>query len=188
MSIFIAFIRGINVGGKNRIKMAELKHMLEASGLMGVETYIQSGNVIFESSEKGEILRKKIEDGLDKNFGISTLVILRTAGELEQLIQDCPFSKEEIEKAESLNSEGESMYVNLSVHAITQDTIEKLNGLKNTGEDFRIKNRDTYILLSHSIRNSKLANKLQKLDASSTMRNWKMLNKLIELVKKEFYL
>ncbi|MDF2636607.1 MAG: cytoplasmic protein, partial [Pelosinus sp.] len=90
MIIYIALLRGINVGGKNMIKMADLKHMFEALGLCRVETYIQSGNIIFESEENEETLRVMIENAITKLNGSSIAVILRTATELEQIIQDCP--------------------------------------------------------------------------------------------------
>lgn len=61
MAIYIALLRGINVGGKNMIKMAELKQMFEGLGLSSVQTYIQSGNVLFRSQEEEESLRLKIE-------------------------------------------------------------------------------------------------------------------------------
>ena len=59
----IALLRGINVGGKNIIKMADLKRAFETIGLGSVQTYIQSGNVLFKSNEEEEPLRKKIEHG-----------------------------------------------------------------------------------------------------------------------------
>lgn len=182
MSIFVAFIRGINVGGKNKIKMTELKHALEEIGLANIETYIQSGNVIFESDENAEILQGKIEHVLERNFGIVTYAVLRTGDELKELIKECPFSHEEIARAESLNSEGVSLYVNLSKEHI-QGLEEYLNKFKSETDDFRIRNRDTYILLQHSIRNSALANKLQKIDSACTVRNWKTLNKIMLMVK-----
>ncbi len=60
MTVYIALLRGINVGGHNKVKMAELKRVLEAMGLNWVQTYIQSGNVLFESGEEAEPLRKRI--------------------------------------------------------------------------------------------------------------------------------
>jgi uncharacterized protein (DUF1697 family) len=163
--------------------MADLKSALEAAGFARVEPYIQSGNVLFESDEKEEALQKKIESVLEENFQIPAAAVLRTAGELEQLVRNCPFTKAEIAQAESLNSEGESLYVCLLARAPAQDKTESLNAFKSADDDYRISNRDLYLLLRHSIRNSKLANKLQKLDTPGTVRNWKTLNKLLELAK-----
>lgn len=183
MAIYIALLRGINVGGKNKIKMADLKSMFESIGLNRVETYIQSGNVLFESSEKEDILRNKIEYEIETILGFSVVVVLRTAAELEQIIQDCPFSDKEVAEAESSNSEGESLYVSLLTDAPLQEKMEYLNNFKSIDDDYRIRNRDIYLLFRHSVRNSKLANNLQKLDVPATVRNWKTINKLHVLVK-----
>ncbi|MFZ7102486.1 MAG: DUF1697 domain-containing protein [Peptococcaceae bacterium] len=179
----MALLRSINVGGKNKVKMADLKRTFASIGLINVQTYIQSGNVIFESNENEEALREVIESALEKNFGITTSAILRTAGELEQLMHDLPFSKEEVMEAEMLNSEGESLYVDLLIQAPAQEKIAHLHTFRSENDKYKIKNRDIYLLLRHSIRNSKLANSLQKLGIPGTVRNWKTVNKLQILVK-----
>lgn len=183
MSTFIALLRGINVGGKNKIKMADLKCMCEEIGFTNVETYIQSGNVIFKSNENEEVLAEKIERGLEEKFGIKSSVILRTASELYQLKESCPFSEEELKEAEEKNTEGESFYVGFLTKAPEAEKIELLNAYKSERDNFVIKDRNVYLLLHHSIRNSKLANSLHKLDDTVTVRNWKTVNKLIEISK-----
>lgn len=183
MMIYIAFLRGINVGGKNKIKMADLKRVLESAGLARVETYIQSGNIIFESDEIEEALRTKIEREIEKNFGFFSAVILRSFGELEQLIQRLPFSQEEITEAEAQNSEGESLYVSLMAAAPAPEKSDFLTSFQTADDACRINSREVYLLLRHSIRNSKLANSLQKLEAPGTVRNWKTICKLHALAK-----
>lgn len=78
VSIYIAFLRGINVGGKNLIKMADLKRVFEKIKLYEVKTYIQSGNVLFKSDDTEEELKNKIEHEIEAFFGFSVKVILRT--------------------------------------------------------------------------------------------------------------
>jgi uncharacterized protein (DUF1697 family) len=182
MTIYIALLRGINVGGKNIIKMAELKRVFEAIGLYEVKTYIQSGNVLFKSDEGEEALRKKIEHEIEVIFGFSVAVILRTVEELEQIIDNCPFSEEEISVAESL-SESESLYVSLLAHAPSPEKIEYFKCYRSESEDFKVLGRDIFLLFHNSIRNSKLANNLQKLGVPATVRNWKTINKLAALAK-----
>src|SRR3954471_17899006 len=92
MTIYIALLRGINVGKNNRIKMADLKNLLETMGLQKVKTYIQSGNVMFETNDEGSQLSQRLEDEISKTFGFPVPVILRTAEEYEQIIRDCPYS------------------------------------------------------------------------------------------------
>lgn len=90
MAIYIALLRGINVSGHKRIKMAELRTIFAKMGLRQVQTYIQSGNVLFVTEEEEAPLRQRIEQGILAALDMPVTVILRTASELERLIADCP--------------------------------------------------------------------------------------------------
>jgi uncharacterized protein (DUF1697 family) len=180
MTIYIALLRGINVGGKNKIKMADLKMALENIGIARVQTYIQSGNVLFESQEDEASLRKKFEQEIAAVFGITLTVVVRTAEELERIVGNCPFSEAVLAEA-AATSEGESLYVAMLPEAPPQSGIEKLAAANNEEDEYRIDGRDVYLLFRHSIRDAKLATNLQKLGVPATVRNWNTMNKLIEL-------
>jgi uncharacterized protein (DUF1697 family) len=180
MTIYIALLRGINVGGKNIIKMADLKLLFESMGLIEVRTYIQSGNVLFKSSETEEELRNKIERKIEEVFGFAIVVILRSAEEINSIINNCPFSELEIAEAESA-SEAESLYVSLMPHAPSHDKVKDLNIYGSERDKYKIIGREIYLLFHDSIRNSKLANNLLKVHIPATVRNWKTLNKLAVL-------
>ncbi|ERI93680.1 hypothetical protein HMPREF1982_01443 [Clostridiales bacterium oral taxon 876 str. F0540] len=182
MITYIALLRGINVGGKNIIKMAELKKTFEALGLFNVKTYIQSGNVLFKSEESEESLRKKIENEIETTFGISLSVIIRTAAEIEQLICSCPFSEAQIKEAEAL-SQVESLYVALLPHTPLEEKLHILEAYKSENDDYKIIGRDVFLLFKNSVRNSKLASNLHRLGVPSTVRNLKTINKLADLAK-----
>ncbi len=182
MTIYIALLRGINVGGKNIIKMAELKRVFEEMALSEVKTYIQSGNVLFKSNETEKFLCNKIETELEKVFGIPVKVILRTSEQLKQIVLNCPFSKDEVEEAEK-SSEAESLYVALLAHNPLKDKVEAIDVYKSENDKYEIIGREVYLLFRNSIRNSKLANNLHKLNVPTTVRNWKTLSKLTELAK-----
>lgn len=182
MTIYIALLRGINVGGKNIIKMVELKQMFESIGLYEVKTYIQSGNILFKSNEAEEYLQKKIEDEIEKVFRISTTVILRTSEEVEKIISSCPFSEKEIAEADAF-SEKESLYVALLPQEPLQEKINSLNPCSSEYDKYEVVGRDIFLLFRDSIRNSKLANNLHKLELPITTRNWKTINKLVVLAK-----
>lgn len=181
MTIYAALLRGINVGGKNIIKMADLKQKFEEMGLTKVKTYIQSGNILFESDEEEVSLQNRLEHEIEATFGITVPVILRTADEIKKVANNCPFSKEEISAAEA-TAEGESLYVSFLARNPSLEGIEKLSTFKSPSEEYRVEGRDVYLLFGHSIRNSKLANNLQKIDVSVTTRNWKTINKLVALI------
>lgn len=182
MPIYIALLRGINVGGKNSIKMTDLRRTLEAMGLEAVQTYIQSGNALFRSSEDEEPLRQKLEQEIEKAFGFTVKVALRTATELERVANSCPFSKDEIEKAES-TAVGESLYVAFLTQEPSTEKIERFGAYRSEGDDYRVEGREVYLLFGNSIRNSRLTNNLTRLDDSATVRNWKTLGKLVGLAR-----
>lgn len=182
MTVYIAMLRGINVGGKNIVKMAELKRVFESIGLCEVKTCIQSGNVLFKSKEPEGVLCNKIEHEIEAAFGIPAKIILRTTAELERIILNCPFSTDEVKKAEAL-SEVESLYVALLTHNPLKENIQFVDAYRSESDKYQIIGRDVYLLFQHSIRNSKLANNLYKLNVPTTVRNWKTLSKLFELAK-----
>ncbi|MFJ8517583.1 DUF1697 domain-containing protein [Lysinibacillus xylanilyticus] len=182
MTIYIAFLRGINVGGHNKIIMAELRSSLEQLGLHNVKTYIQSGNILFESNEAEELLQTRIHDKIKEDFGVSSVVVIRTAEELQQIVSQSPFSDQLI--SEALQScKGECLHVALLPSAPSKVNSDKFLSYANERELSVIDGRDVYLLFYDSIRNSKLGNNLIKLEVPATVRNWKTLMKLSSMVE-----
>src|SRR2546430_12662867 len=94
MTTYVALLRGINVGGQKLIRMAELQRVLTAAGFKKVRTYIQSGNVFFESrSTNVAEITTKFERTLKQDLGHEVTVMLRTLDEIEKLVNDQPFKK-----------------------------------------------------------------------------------------------
>ena len=91
MSKYVAFLRGINVGGHKLIKMAELARLFTSFGLKNVRTYIASGNVLFETAEGADTVGGRIEEGLKRALGYGVKVMLRTISEIEDIINLDPF-------------------------------------------------------------------------------------------------
>lgn len=88
---YIALLRGINVGGNSMIKMSELKNNVEKCGFKNVRTYINSGNVIFESEEKNsEKIVVKLENDLSKTFNINMRIVIKTEEQLRSILSDVP--------------------------------------------------------------------------------------------------
>ena len=182
MMTYIALLRGINVGGKRIVKMAELKNVLLALGLKDVKTYIQSGNVLFRLDEKVDVLavQGEIEKEIKRVWGFDVPVVMRSVGELEQLIKRCPFSDDEVKQAERQSGK-ESLYVSFMASVPGNERVNLLKAYESEHESYFVIGREVYLLFRDSIRNSKLASNLQKVDAASTVRNWKTVNKLYEL-------
>ena len=92
---YIALLRGINIGSKNRIKMADLRTIFESMGYENVKTYLQSGNVIFDADSDNETkIADRIEKKINKTFGFSVNIIIRTESELKDIVNNNPFIEE----------------------------------------------------------------------------------------------
>jgi uncharacterized protein (DUF1697 family) len=177
MTINILLLRAINVGGNNMIKMTELKAMLETMGFGRVQTYIQSGNVVFESEERVDVLRSRIEQEITKTFGLSVTVVLRTAAEWERIIENNPYAEVELAK-------GWSVHLSLLTQVPSQEGIEKLCSCEIGVDEYHIEGNEVYVLFRQSILDSKLSKHLSKLGVSMTMRNWNTIKKLDAMIKK----
>ncbi len=171
MQTWLALLRGVNVGAANRIKMEALCRALESSGFSNAETYIQSGNILFESDESEQTLTKRLEALLESSFGYRGAVVLRTKSELDSIMQALPFSSTQIAEAEAVNTGAESLYVCL-YPALPGDLANRLEKIEPSSDRYILIGREAYLLLRQSIRFSKLAGVLQKPNDRGTARNW----------------
>lgn len=178
MEKYIVFLRGINVGGKKSVKMTELKKLFYDMQFQNVKTYINSGNVIFETNVSDvKYLNKIIESELEKTFGFIIPCIIRTLNELIQIIQNNPFS----------DRETDCMYVTLLSGKPDMEVIKKLNTYKNGVDDFYVINREIYLQCRSGYHVTKFNNNFleSKLQIAATTRSLKTLNRLIEIWQKE---
>lgn len=176
----IAILRGINVGGKRKILMADLKLLFDNLGFFNIETYIQSGNVIFNSIndtpniEISDMIKNAI---LDK-YEFDVPVIVRTSDEIERIIMKNPFYQKKEMDIERLH------LTFLKEEPTTENRLK--TELNNYEPDrFSIKEKDIYIFCAGQYHKSKLTNRFfeTKLKVSATTRNWKTVLKLLELSK-----
>ncbi|WP_159882004.1 DUF1697 domain-containing protein [Paenibacillus puerhi] len=179
MTVQLALLRGINVSGQKLIKMAELKQMFEALGFTRVQTYIQSGNVLFDPSgltESAEPLHKRIEKGIEATFGYQVPVVVRTVGDLERILTGCPFP------ADSLAS-GESLYVALLAQSPSEEGVQRLLACSSEIDEYRLAGDEVYILCRQGLGKSMFSNNFleKKLKVAATTRNWQTMNKLAAL-------
>lgn len=178
MRTYIALLRGINVGGHRLIKMANLKTMFEALGFGGVQTYIQSGNVVFQADEAEQPLREGIERRIAETFGFPVTVALRTHNELARVITACPFAPDAL-------AEGDRLYVALLAEAPESAGIERLVASNTEPDEFRVLGREVYLLYRQNMRESQLTNNLveSRLGVPATSRNWRTLTTLAAMSK-----
>jgi Uncharacterized protein conserved in bacteria len=178
MNTYIALLRGINVSSQKMIKMAELRTSLEHIGLQNVQTYIQSGNVIFDTDIEG---KEKIQDVVhavilrDFGFDVPTLVITREA--VGSILKANPFANEEENR----------LYFVLLKNPPEKSLVDQFKEQKLENEDFHITDQCVYLVCKKGYGNAKLNNNLieRKLKVEATTRNLKTMQKLLEMTAKD---
>ena len=175
---FVAFFRGINVGGKNTVKMSELSHIFIGSGFQNVKTYIQSGNVIFSSDMEQHLLPPMIEQAFEKQFGFQSVVVIRSDTEIIKIVDSLPFGVTEMEQVQNSTPDVEHVYIYLSASNLDTEKVNQICASYNGKDRFHIRNREVYLLCYQSIRDSKLAALLSKLPQQLTARNLKTMKKI----------
>jgi uncharacterized protein (DUF1697 family) len=176
MTTFISMLRGINVGGHKNIKMDVLSKLYESLGYTNVKTYIQSGNVIFDSSSTNiQELTEIIEGKLKGSFDFEVCVVIRTKNEFQNIIENNPFLKEDLSK----------LYVAFLSGTPIDPSINEIDSIKGDSEKYFISGKEIYLYYPNGVREAKLSNNFfeKKLNVSATTRNWNTVNKLYAMSK-----
>jgi uncharacterized protein (DUF1697 family) len=172
MSKYVAFLRAINVGGTTLIKMSDLKLMFESFGLYNVQTYIQTGNVIFESDEgDASLLEQQIERQLEKSMGKRIPLFVRTIREVVDMARKCPFDP----------GESETAYVVILDEKPDRKDIRKLLSLNSAADEFTVLGKQAFALRrdrDNSIFSNNAVEKI--LGVAGTTRNLTVIRKLAE--------
>lgn len=175
---YISILRGINVGGNRKILMKDLKSLYDGLFFLKVETYIQSGNVVFESDLKlsNADLEMKIEQAIIETFGFDVPVIVRTADEWARSIVNNPFWKEE-------DAYIDRLHLTCLKEMPSPELLEKIKLFQFLPDRYEILGRDVFIFCAAGYGTSKLVNSFleSKLKTPATTRNWKTVMKLHEM-------
>jgi len=175
---YLSILRGINVSGQKKIKMADLKSLYENLGLSDVITYIQSGNVIFYSKKKNrKNLKDAIEKAIEEKYAFHVPVDIRTAKELETIVSRCPYEEAKIE------TNGTKILVTFLASIPSKERVDALLEHVKPPEKLLAKGSEVYLYCPNGYGKSKLSNTFleSKLGVSATTRNWKSVNALCEL-------
>jgi uncharacterized protein (DUF1697 family) len=182
MTVYVALLRGINVSGQKIIKMEALRAIFASLQFQNVKTYIQSGNVIFESTEDSvDVLQERTESRLEETLGYKVPVMIRTMSELEKVIRQNPFARSE-------NIDDGHLYVTFLSQVPTADAIHGLESYKNDVDDFRVVDREVYLLCRNAYGRSLFSNNFleNKLGVLATTRNWNTVNRIANMIKREY--
>lgn len=172
----IAFLRGINVSGQKLIKMEDLRKHFELPGFKNIATYIQSGNVLFDTKEtEPSLLCAKIEKQLEKKLGYAVPTIVRPLSDIKRVIQNNPYHTR-------IPGDERKLYVCL-LSAVPDILLHSaLDEYGNDLEEATVLGSEVYLLLSSGAK-TKLSNSFieKKLKVTGTMRNWATINKVLDL-------
>ncbi|MDG5490283.1 DUF1697 domain-containing protein [Psychroserpens sp. SPM9] len=173
MRTYIVLLRGINVGGYKKVPMAELRELLTETGFEEVNTYIQSGNIILQSSETAVQIEAKVKTAIQSHFGFEVSVIAKTRSELIQIFEACPFSEEQMENS----------YFILLSDIPDAEKVDEVNQITYNNEVFHIMDDCLYFYASIGYGNSKFNMNMfeKKLKVNATSRNYKTMVKLIAM-------
>jgi uncharacterized protein (DUF1697 family) len=172
----IAFLRAINVGGRT-VKMDRLRGLFEALGFTGVETFIASGNVVFQSpAEDPRAMEQQIEAHLAASLGYQVATFVRSAAELADIAAYTPFPADEMEN--------NTLYVGFLQAPPNDETLGRLAALRTPLDEFHVHGRELYWLCRTTISQSKVSGAQieRALGMPATLRNVTTLRKLAAVV------
>ncbi len=179
MPAYVAFLRGINVGGNKTIPMAKLKALFDALRFTSVRTLLNSGNVVFASDEKDRAkLTKTIEAAIEKEFGFRPATMLRDTAALKKIVEKNPFPK-------MAKDDPSHLLVMLLAAKPDTDAARRVAAAYQGVEEIRIAGENAYVTYPNGIGKSKLTNALleKHLGVAGTARNWNTLTKLLAMTQ-----
>jgi uncharacterized protein (DUF1697 family) len=176
MARLVALLRGINVGGHNKVPMARLREVLEAVGFEDVRTYVQSGNVALTAPGRSHAkVGRKIEAAIEEAFGFDVTVVMRTRDELAALVADDPLG--------DVATDPTYRIVVFLAEKLDRRRLADVDPAQFAPEAFALRDREIVIWAPNGQRDSRLVKTLseQRTGVTGTARNWRTVEKLLAL-------
>jgi len=176
MSVHIALLRGINVGGHHKLPMKDLAAMFAQAGCDDVRTYIQSGNVVFAADDApADRIVAVITASISRRFGFDIPLVMRTADELATIVSANPYATPDADERE--------LYVAFLAQVPDAAAVDGLDPLRSPPDEFVVNGGEIYLRFPKGVGHTKLTNAYfdAKLKTISTVRNWRTTKKLLEL-------
>lgn len=171
----IVLLRGVNVGGRNKLPMAALREALDGAGMREVATYVQSGNVVLDSDAKPEALADDVAGAIAERFELDVGVVVRTRAEFANVVAHDPLG--------DVAEQPKLYQVTFCAARPDKDAVAKVADVAVEGERVVAHGREVYAWFPHGVGRSKLAAKLssQGIGTVATARNWTTVTKLLEM-------
>lgn len=176
MTTNVALLRGINLGGRNKVGMDSLRQLFLALGHVDVKSYLQSGNVIFRSPVKeSSRLARDIEERLARDLGLTVTVLLRTGDDFEQIVANNPFLGRKIDPGK--------LHVTFLADKPDHERAPRLETPAGDSDEFSLAGREVYLHCPDGYGRTKLNNAYieRRLGVAATTRNWKTVTSLCDL-------
>ncbi|RPE39516.1 uncharacterized protein (DUF1697 family) [Streptomyces sp. Ag109_O5-1] len=178
MTTYAALLRGINVGGKKKLPMAELRGLMTGLGYESVQTYLQSGQAVFASGHgDAESLAAELAEAIEERFGFPVDALVRDHAYLKAIAEACPFPAAELE--------AKQLHVTYFSAPVTPERFADIDPAAHLPEEFRLGDRALYLYAPDGLGRSKLAEALSRPRVNkrliATTRNWNTVVKLVEL-------
>jgi uncharacterized protein (DUF1697 family) len=175
MARYVALLRGINLGARNRIAMPTLREALEDAGFEDVRTYLQSGNVVLSSRAKPAGVARKIEQAIEERFGLEIPVVVRTRADLATVLKRNPLGE--------VATDPKRYQVSFLSAKLSAKAVRELEATAEKSERVVAIGREVYAWHPKTIARSKLWTKLagKGLGVTATARNWATVEALLEL-------
>jgi len=176
MPYYAALFRGINVGGKHIVPMAELRVLFEAAGATEVRTYVQSGNVVFRAAKSAARVATVVETGLERRFGFSAPIAIRTREELADVLAHNPYLRADSDPAK--------LHVLFLSDVPAARAVAALDAKRSQPDEFTVRGREIYLSLPNGAGRTKLTNAYfdTTLAVTSTGRNWRTITTLHDML------
>lgn len=178
MPIYISMLRGINVGGNKKIKMADLRELYTTLGMADVQSVLQSGNVAFkhDSTDQAKLTRQ-LEAGIEQQFGFHSDILLLTLAEFADIIRQHPRATEDADPSK--------LVIMFLSHTPGEEEIVALSAAHTGPETVEFGEKAAYLYYPNGMGRSKLTNVFieVKLKVTGTARNWNTVNKLLCLAQ-----
>jgi uncharacterized protein (DUF1697 family) len=177
MPVYVSMLRGINVSGQKQVRMADLQSLYESLNLVNVQTYVQSGNVVFDSpAQDAAKLTKSIEAKIEETFGFSVPVLIRVADDFQRIIESHPFAQEDSAR----------VLVTFLYEHPDQTKLDDLSTYKDKVDQFALGEQEIFLFCPGGYGKTKLSNTFfeKKLGVIATTRNWKTVNALYAMASK----
>jgi uncharacterized protein (DUF1697 family) len=177
MGTYVALLRGINVGGHNRVSMPALRELCDDLGYADVVTYIQSGNVALRSpARSAAAVERALTAAIEKELGLTIAVIVRTEPELEKVSRGNPFPK----------AAPNRLHVAFLAAEPAAARVRALEAYDTGPDEVKVRGREAYLHTPGGYGNSRLSGMFieNQLQVAATARNWNTVTKLLELASR----